>query len=81
MQETLPPRVLFDEFIPDSLNIFVSCWFHPPKRWQALRFDERINLKIMRRFSEEDIRLALPATKTYISREDQGGSGGLTPES
>ena len=74
MQETLPPRVFFNEFNPDSLNIFVSYWYHPPKRWQSMRFDEQVNREIMRRFAEEDIKLALPATKTYLSREDSKGS-------
>ena len=70
MQEYLPPRVFFDEFNPDSLNIFVSYWYHPPKRWKALQFDEQINLEIMRRFADEGIKLALPATRTYLSQED-----------
>ena len=71
MREPLPPRVFFDEFNPDSLNILVSYWYHPPKRWKALQFDEQVNLEIMRRFAEEGIKLALPASKTYLSREDE----------
>jgi len=71
MQEPLPPRVFFDEFNPDSLNIFVSYWYHPPKRWKALQFDEKVNLEIMRRFAEQGIKLALPASKTYLSREEK----------
>jgi MscS family membrane protein len=70
MQEPLPPRVFFDEFNPDSLNIFVSYWYHPPKRWKALQFDEQVNLEIMRRFADEGIQLALPATRTYFSQQD-----------
>jgi MscS family membrane protein len=71
MREELPPRVFFDEFNPDSLNIFVSYWYHPPRRWKAMQFDERINLEIMERFAEADIKLALPAIKNYLSREDE----------
>ena len=70
MQERLPPRVFFDEFNPDSLNIFVSYWYHPPRRWQAMAFDEQVNREIMRRFAEQGIRLALPASRTYFSRVD-----------
>jgi MscS family membrane protein len=70
MREELPPRVFFDEFNTDSLNIFVSYWYHPPRRWKAMQFDERINLEIMERFAEADIKLALPAIKNYLSRED-----------
>jgi MscS family membrane protein len=71
MQEQLPPRVFFDEFNPDSLNIFVSYWYHPPRRWKAMQFDERINLEIMERFAEADIKLALPSVKNYLSQEEQ----------
>jgi MscS family membrane protein len=69
MQPELPPRVFFDEFNPDSLNIMVSYWYHPPKRWQSLAFDEQVNLEIMRRFTAENIRLACPTSKTYLSQE------------
>ena len=71
MEEEFPPRVFFNEFNPDSLNISVIYWYHPPERWQALQFDERVNLEIMRRFAEEDIKLAVPATRTYLSPEGE----------
>ncbi len=71
MREEFPPRVFFDEFNPDSLNIFVSCWYHPARRWKAMQFDERINLEIMERFAKADIKLALPAMRNYLSREDE----------
>jgi MscS family membrane protein len=70
MQERLPPRVFFNEFNPDSINIFVTYWYHPPRRWKAMAFDEQVNREIMRRFAEEGIRLALPSSRTYFSRED-----------
>ncbi len=70
MQEELPPRVFFDEFNPDSLNIYVSYWYHPPSRWKAMQFDEQVNMEIMRRFSDEGIKLALPSSRTYFSQED-----------
>jgi len=65
----LPPRVFFSEFNPDSLNIFVSYWYHPPKRWQSLAFDEQVNLEILRRFAAEGIRLAVPTSRTYLARD------------
>ena len=60
-----------------SLNIFVSYWFHPPRRWKALQFDEKVNLEIMRRFADEGIKLALPATRTYLSQEEGQAFKGL----
>jgi MscS family membrane protein len=68
MRPELPPRVFFDEFNPDSLNLFVSYWYHPPKRWQSLQYDEQVNLEIVRRFAAEGIRLALPASTVYLAK-------------
>jgi len=70
MRPELPPRVFFNEFNPDSLNIFVSYWYHPPRRWKALAFDERINLEIVRRFTTEGIEFAFPTSTTYLTQED-----------
>jgi MscS family membrane protein len=69
MQPELPPRVFFDEFNPDSLNILVSYWYHPPKRWESLAFDEQVNMAIMRRFAAEGIRLVPPVSTTRLVRE------------
>ena len=70
MREELPPRIFFDEFNPDSLSILVSYWYHPPKRWEALQFDEQVNLAIMRRLDAEGIRLVPPASITRFVQED-----------
>jgi MscS family membrane protein len=69
MREELPPRIFFDEFNPDSLNILVSYWYHPPKRWESLAFDEQVNMAIMRRFAAEGIRLVPPASTTRLVRD------------
>lgn len=45
-----------------------------------MQFDERINLEIMERFAEADIKLALPAIKNYLSREDEQSVKDLTPK-
>jgi MscS family membrane protein len=71
MQPELPPRVFFDVFNPDSLNIQVSYWYHPPKRWESLAYDERVNLEILRRFEAEDIRLAPPSSTTRLTQDAQ----------
>jgi MscS family membrane protein len=70
MRPELPPRVYFNEFNPDSLNIQVSYWYHPPKRWESLAFDERVNLEIVRRFAAEGIEFAFPTSTTYLTQED-----------
>jgi len=62
--------VFFNEFNPGSLNIQVSYWYHPPKRWRALAFDERVNLEIVRRFTAEGIEFAFPTSTTYVTQKD-----------
>ncbi len=80
MQPELPPRVFFDEFNTDSLNLFVSYWYHPPKRWRSLAFDQRVNMQIMRRFDAEGIRLAPPSTTTRLIRENEQSNTPPTQE-
>jgi MscS family membrane protein len=76
MRPELPPRVFFDEFNPDSLNIRIFYWYHPPKRWQSLAFDERVNLEIMQRFGEAGIKLAPPTSRVSLESLDQGAAPG-----
>jgi MscS family membrane protein len=70
MRPELPPRVFFNEFNPDSLNIQLSYWYHPPKRWKSLAFDERVNLEIVQRFATEGIEFAFPTSTTYVTQKD-----------
>lgn len=51
----LPPRVFFNEFNPDSFNIRVMYWYHPPDYWAFLAFSETLNLEIFRAFEEQGI--------------------------
>jgi MscS family membrane protein len=78
MQPQLPPRVFFDEFNADSLNIRIFYWYHPPKRWQSLAFDEQVNLDIMRRFGEAGIKLAPPTSRVSLESLDQTANGPVT---
>ncbi len=72
MRPELPPRVFFNEFNADSFNIFVSYWYHPPRRWRSMQFDEQVNLEIVRRFAAAGIKFAFPTSTTYLSQnEDQ----------
>ena len=70
MRPELPPRVFFNEFNPGSLNIQLSYWYHPPRRWKSLAFDERVNLEIVRRFTAEGIEFAFPTSTTYFTQKD-----------
>jgi MscS family membrane protein len=78
MQPELPPRVFFDEFNPDSLNIRIFYWYHPPKRWESLAFDEQVNLQIMRRFGVAGIKLAPPTSRVSLESSGQTATGMTT---
>ena len=87
MREELPPRVFFNEFNPDSLNIQMTYWYHPPRRWKSLAFDERVNLEIVRRFAAEGIEFAFPTSTSYVTQKDGqslrlsiSGDNPLTPQ-
>ena len=66
MKPQLPPRVYFSEINPDSFNIFVTYWYHLPKRWRFFELNQEINREILRRFAEEDIQFALPSSSMRL---------------
>ena len=65
-----PPRVVFDKFNPDSLNIYISYWHFPPKWWDFLKHGEYINLEIIRRFTEEEIEFAFPTQTIHMEGDE-----------
>lgn len=72
MRPELPPRIFFSEFNPDSLNLYVSYWFHPPRRWQFFAFNQQVNLAILRRFADDGIAFAVPTSTTRLIRDADG---------
>ena len=53
----------------------MSYWYHPPRRWKFLAFNQQVNLAIHRRFKEEGIDFALPAsTMRLMPDQDAGGA-------
>jgi MscS family membrane protein len=73
-QSNFPPRVYFNEFTRDSLNLRIIYWYHPPNYWDFLAHSEKLNMAMMQEFEAAGIKLAVPATKTYMV---QGGEGPL----
>jgi MscS family membrane protein len=67
MNENFPPRVFFNEFNSDSLNILVIYWYHPPAYWDYIAFTERFNKEVLRRFNEEGIDFAFPTQTMYLA--------------
>ncbi len=67
MHADLPPRIFFNEFNPDSLNIIVFYWYHPPDYWEYMAFTEKFNKEVFRRFNEEGIDFAFPTQTVYVA--------------
>ena len=68
MHPDYPPRVYLNRINPDSLNLWMLYWYHPPDFWNFQAFSEQLNLEIMRRLEAEGIRPALPSTATWQSK-------------
>jgi len=71
MDPELPPRVCFNEFNRDSLNIMILYWYHPADYWAFLDLNQRVNRQILQEFEREGIKLALPSSATFLSQEDE----------
>lgn len=63
----LPPRVYFNNFNADSLNIFVIYWFSPPAWWDYNDHAEKLNLRILEEFEKAGIEFAFPTQTLYLA--------------
>jgi MscS family membrane protein len=70
-QPDFGPRVFFNNFNEDSLNIVVMYWFHPPKKSMYLEHANGINVQIIERFKAADIEFALPAQTLHLASDDK----------
>lgn len=65
--EKFPPRVAFDEFNADSLNIRIFYWFHPNDYWAYLEHAQRFNLMLLDAFNEAGIDFAFPTRTLHLA--------------
>lgn len=64
------PKVYFSEFDSCSLNIYMTYWFKPPKYWDYMAGNEKINFEILKRFDAEGIEFAFPTQTLYLKKDD-----------
>lgn len=73
--ENLPPRVGFDEFNADSLNLKVFYWYtlEPDERdyFTYLEHAQEVNLRIFREFADAGIEFAFPTQTLYLANDDK----------
>jgi MscS family membrane protein len=70
-QPDYPPRISFNEFNADSLNILVIYWYHPPVYWDYLDHATWINLQIKERFNAEGIDFAFPTQTLHLAGDEK----------
>jgi small-conductance mechanosensitive channel len=65
--EEFLPRVFFNEFKHDSLNIQILYWYAPPDWWEYMDHCERVNLRIMEEFERLGVDFASPPRVAYMA--------------
>jgi MscS family membrane protein len=64
------PRVYFNDFKADSLNIRLMYWYAPPDDWWGFQeHGQRVNLRILEEFNRAGIEFAFP-TQTLLLAGD-----------
>ncbi len=81
--EFFPPRVFFNEFNADSLNLLVVYWYAPPDWWSYMAHAEKLNFRILEEFEKAGIDFAFPTQTLYLADDPKRrlklemlGSGG-----
>ena len=62
-----PPRVYFNDFNAESLNIFVIYWYAPPNYWDYMDHGQRLNLRIFEEFEKAGLEFAFPTQTLYLA--------------
>ncbi len=71
--EEFPPRVFFNDFKAESLNILVVYWYAPTDWWAYEEHCERVNYRIMQEFARLGVEFAFPSRTVYVKHlEDRG---------
>lgn len=66
-----PPRVFFNDFNADSLNIAMVYWFAPPDWWSYMEHAQKVNLRILEEFERAGIELAFPSQTVYLAGDQK----------
>jgi MscS family membrane protein len=63
----LPPRVYFNDYNADSLNIFLIYWYAPPAWWDYMDHAQKLNFRIFEEFEKAGIEFAFPTRTLYLA--------------
>jgi len=67
--DEFPPRVFFNDYNAESLNLFVIYWYAPPVWWDYMEHAERLNLRIFEEFEKAGIEFAFPTQTVYLAHD------------
>jgi MscS family membrane protein len=62
-----PPRVYFNDYNSQSLNIIMIYWYAPPAYWDYLEHAQKLNLRIFEEFEKAGIEFAFPTQTLYLA--------------
>ena len=62
-----PPRVYFNDYGAESLNIIVLYWFFPPAYWDYMDHAERFNHRLFEEYEQAGIEFAFPTQTLYLA--------------
>jgi len=65
--DEFPPRVFFNDYNADSLNLFLIYWYAPPAWWDYMEHAHRLNLRIFEEFAKAGIEFAFPTQTLYLA--------------
>jgi small-conductance mechanosensitive channel len=72
--EEFPPRVYFNDYNAESLNIQVVYWYAPVDSWAYMEHCERVNYRIMEEFERLGVEFAFPSRTVYVKKPNQRGA-------
>jgi small-conductance mechanosensitive channel len=67
--EKFPPRVFFQDYTADSLNIQVVYWFAPADHWAYMEHAQQVNLRIFEEFERLGVSFAFPSRTVYLAND------------
>ena len=65
--DEFPPKVYFNDFNADSLNIFLIYWYAPPVWWDYMEHAHHLNLRIFEELEKAGIEFAFPTQTVYLA--------------
>jgi potassium efflux system protein len=67
--DKFPPRVYFQDYMADSLNIQVVYWFAPADHWEYMEHAQKVNLRIYEVFERLGVSFAFPSRTVYLAND------------